>query len=367
MNAAFSPKPLHLLPLVALGLLAGVSGGWIRLGSPLIPLTYAGASHGLLMVGSFLGTLISLERAMVMKPKVWLLVPLLSGISLVPLLFGETEVGILLLLTASVGLSAIMHLQTVRHPHFHTMLLYAGAVSWTIGNFLVFRMGLVAAGSTWWMGFLLYTIIGERLELSQFVPVPTWGQTALKVLLSIFTVGLVLPFHGIGPKVLGLASLGFCAWLLYFDMAKIAARKAAQFRYIGIGLRVGYVWLGLQGLVFLLLELHPLYYDLLLHTFFLGFTFSMIWAHAPIIFPMIFGIRQSPYHPVLWISWLGFQLTLAGRMVFGALGWYELRSMAGVANGILILVQFALMAGIVVWKVQQAKSAASHLTSNSHG
>lgn len=367
MKAAFSPKPLHILPLVALGLLAGVSGGWIRLGSPLIPLAYGGANHGLLMVGSFLGTLISLERAMVMKPKAWLLVPLLSGVSLVPLLFGATELGVLLLLVASIGLSVIMHLQTVRHPHFHTMLLYAGAVSWAIGNFLAWNTGLIAVGSTWWMGFLLYTIIGERLELSQFVPVPSWGRAALKMLLSVFTIGLILPFHGIGPKVLGVASVGFCIWLLYFDMAKIAARKGAQFRYIGIGLRVGYVWLGLQGLVLLLMENHPLYYDLLLHTFFLGFTFSMIWAHAPIIFPMIFGIRQSPYHPVLWMSWFGFQLTLAARMAFGGLGWYELRSFAGVANGILILVQFVLMAGIVIWKVRQQRSVSKPLTGACHG
>ena len=60
------------------------------------------------------------------------------------------------------------------------------------------------------------------------------------------------------------------------NVAKVAAKKDNQFRYIGIGLRMGYVWLMLHGLILLFLEGQVLFYDLLLHTFFLGFTFSMI-------------------------------------------------------------------------------------------
>ncbi|WP_133556575.1 hypothetical protein [Algoriphagus boseongensis] len=101
------------------------------------------------------------------------------------------------------------------------------------------------------------------------------------------------------------------------------------------------------------MENHPLFYDLILHTFFLGFSFSMIWAHAPIIFPTIFGIRKTPYHPILWVSWTLFQVSLAGRILFGFLEVYELRKIFGIANGYLILIQFGLMAGIVIWKIRK--------------
>jgi len=344
-------KPIHILPLVLIGLLAGISGGWIRLGSVIIPLTEGAAQHGLLMVGGFLGTLISLERGMVMKHKVWFLVPIISGISSLFLILGQLEIGILLLMAASLGLSAIMHLQAVRHPHFHSYLIYLGAVCWLLGNYMVWYHGLIAAGTTWWIGFLLLTILGERLELSQFLPVPSWSKKLLGALAGLFFIGLLFPFHGLGNEILGIAGILLAAWLLYFDMVKVAAKKGNQFRYIGIGLRVGYIWLMIHGLILLFMESQALYYDLMLHTFFLGFTFSMIWAHAPIIFPLIFGIRETPYHRVLWWGWGIFQLTLAGRIVFGGLGLMQWRSLFGVANGWAILGMFALMAGIVLWKI----------------
>lgn len=351
----FIPKPFILLPLVLLGLLGGISGGWIRLGSPIIPIPESGVNHGLLMVGGFLGTLISIERAMVMKKKAWLFIPFLSGISAIFFMIGQAQAGMIALLAGSLGLSAIMQVQVIRHTHFDSILLYLGAVSWFVGNFFAWHFGMIAAGSSWWIGFLLFTIVGERLELSQFLPVPSWSKKALGALLGLFFIGLTLPFHGWGNEVMGLAVLLISVWLLVFDMAKVAARKKAQFRYIGVGLRVGYLWLGAQGLILLLMESHPLFYDLVLHTFFLGFTFSMIWAHAPIIFPTIFGIRETPYHPILWITWAGFQLTLLGRILSGILGEFELRKIFGVANGYLILIQFILMAVVLVWKIRQKR------------
>lgn len=349
-------QPHLLLPLVLLGLLGGISGGWIRLGSAMIPIASAGSNHGLLMVGGFLGTLISIERAMVMEKKTWLVIPLLTGSSVFAFLLGYTNTGLFIIMAGSLGLSLIMHLQTIKHPKFHSVLLYGGAASWFIGNFLAWHTGLIATGSTWWIGFLLFTIVGERLELSQFLPVPTWSKTALKSLLVLFTVGLIIPFHSWGNEIMGISSLLIAAWLLFFDMAKVASRKPGQFRYIGIGFRVGYVWLGLHGLILLGMENHVLFYDLILHTFFLGFTFSMIWAHTPIIFPTIFGIREKPYHPILWVTWTLFQVSLAGRMFFSFLEVYELRKIFAQANGFLILIQFTLMAGIVLLKTLKKDS-----------
>lgn len=351
--ALVSPKALHLLPLVLLGLVLGISGGWIKLGSLQIPIASAGMNHGLLMVGGFLGTLISIERAMVLKKKVWLIIPFLTGLSTPFFLMGMTQVGLLLLLAGSLGLGVIMHLQSVRHPQLHTYLLYAGAMFWFIGNFMTWRSGLIAAGTTWWMGFLLFTIVGERMELSQFLPVPPLAKYALILHLLLVFIGLIIPFHTWGNELLGVGILLIAIWLWVFDIAKVLAKKTGQFRYLGFGLKAGYLWLGMQGIILFALENHPLFYDLILHTFFLGFTFSMIWAHAPIIFPTIFGIRETPYHPILWVTWTLFQVSLLGRIIFSLFEFYELRKFFGVANGYVILIQFGLMAGVVLWKIQQ--------------
>ncbi|RIW17212.1 hypothetical protein D0X99_05530 [Algoriphagus lacus] len=348
-------KPSFVLPLVVLGLVLGVAGGWIRLGYPVIPITEAGVNHGLLMVGGFLGTLISIERAMVMKKKFWLLIPILSGLSNIFFLIGEASAGLLFLLSGSLGLGLIIHYQSVKDPNFHTFLLYCGAVFWFIGNFMVWKSGLIPAGSTWWMGFLIFTIVGERLELTQFLPVPSWSKKALGGYLGLFFIGMLFPFHGLGNELLGVAVLMISAWLLVFDMAKVASKKKGQFRYTGIGLRIGYLWMGIQGLILLLMESHPLFYDLVLHTFFLGFTFSMIWAHAPIIFPTFFGIRQSPYHNMLWWPWASFQLTLLGRIAFALVENWEWRIIMGVTNGFLIFLMFLSMAGILLWKLKSKK------------
>lgn len=362
-------KPVYIFPFVLLGLLTGIIGGWIRLGYMDWHIAGAASNHGVLMVGGFLGTLISLERAMVMKNKFWLLVPFISGLSIPVLLWlGWPTLGVVLLLTASSGLMAIMYLQTIKHPVLYQFIMSVGAASYFIGNFMLLNTGLVAAAVPWWMGFLLLTIVGERLELSKFLPTPKWAKNGLALILGFFILGIWLPFHGSGSSLMGLSVLLVSVWLLYFDMAKIASKKPDQFKYIGVGLRVGYLWLFLNGVILIFYTHHPLYYDLFLHTFFLGFTFSMIWAHAPIILPMVLNIKEKLYHPILWLGWSIFQLSLIGRIVGSMMKTSDFRSAFGFINGWSILTMFALMAGIIIFKrwytekpLAKSQDAVSHL------
>jgi hypothetical protein len=56
-------KPLFVLPLVVLSLLLAVWSGWIRIGWN-FPVTQSVARHGGLMIGSFLSTVILLEKGL---------------------------------------------------------------------------------------------------------------------------------------------------------------------------------------------------------------------------------------------------------------------------------------------------------------
>ena len=69
----------------------------------------------------------------------------------------------------------------------------------------------------------------------------------------------------------------------------------------GYALMCGYCALMLEGVFLLALPDVPFGYDIIVHTFFLGFVFSMIFAHGPIILPGVLGLAVRPYHPFLYV------------------------------------------------------------------
>jgi hypothetical protein len=84
-------------------------------------------------------------------------------------------------------------------------------------------------------------------------------------------------------------------------------------------LLAGYLWLTVSGS---LLALQGSFvageaYDAALHAFFLGFVFSMIFAHGPVIFPAILSIPIA-FHPFFYahlaLLHLGVALRLAGDL-----------------------------------------------------
>ena len=156
-------QPSWILPFIVFSLLSGVLGGWIRLGFVAIPLGAAAAHHGLLMVGCFLGALISLERAMVMKNKYWLVSP---WPALYPCFFFAWEgwpiLGAFLLLAASLGLVVLMYFQTLKVPEIYTYIITLGAAAWMLGNFAYIYSDFVPMATGWWMAFLLFTILGKK-------------------------------------------------------------------------------------------------------------------------------------------------------------------------------------------------------------
>ena len=346
---------LRLLPLpfVLLSIVLGIVGGWIRLGWE-IAMPEASFQHGILMTGGFLGTLITLERTVSMPSNWWRIFPGIAGLSAVFLLSGERQFALTTLIIGNVGLLAVYIIQMAKHKDAYWYMLLAGATCWLLGNLMVFKVGLVAAATTWWIGFIFLTIVGERLELTRYLPVPKWAKGLLWILVVLLLVGIALPFHSVyGQQLMGISTIGTALWLMKYDMARIGVRKQGFHRYVATGLLVGYGWLLVNGLVVFLIPNHHLFYDIYLHTFFLGFAFSMIWAHAPIIFPAILKTTHRPYHPILWVIWLLFQITLIGRTFFAFTENIHLRKWLGGVNGILILMMFMTMAIIMVYRLNK--------------
>ncbi|MFZ2855643.1 MAG: hypothetical protein WAZ34_16220, partial [Rhodocyclaceae bacterium] len=117
-------------------------------------------------------------------------------------------------------------------------------------------------------------------------------------------------------------------------------------RFIAVCLLAGYVWLALSGLLGLaggFAAGHPLR-DSTLHALGLGFVFSMVFGHAPIIFPAVARVK-IPYHPAFYLPLLVLHASLLLR-VLGGIGGnadFALRHAGGLANALALLLFIATM------------------------
>jgi len=284
--------PLLILGFVALGL--GVLAGLSRLGWD-TPLPHPGliSLHGPLMVSGFFGTVIGLERAVAIARRWAYLGPLCSGLGgLVLITGGPTGIAITLLVFAGAVL-AFASLSAYRlQPSFHAGVLLLGAASWGIGTLLWGLAQPWTAVVPWWIGFLVLTIAGERLELSRFMPPSLNAHRLFAAITALFLGGTLLSLFDatLGWIVTGISLLGYVVWLLSKDVARRTIKQKGLTRFIAVCLLSGYRWLAVAGALLLFpqssLGTGPLY-DAALHALFVGFVFSMVFGHAPIIFPAV--------------------------------------------------------------------------------
>lgn len=337
------------LPLLALGMVALVTGLWAglaRLGWDMpLPRPEFASLHGPLMVSGFLGTLISLERAVALGQPWAYAAPLLTGLGAQVLIAGGPLVAAqLLMLSGSVGLVAIFSAIIRRHPALYTYTMGGGAIVWALGNLLWCLGWPVFLVVFWWAAFLVVTIAGERLELARLQQVTAGAQTSFLLILGTLLAGVMLLgwwFDG-AVRLFGAGLTGLALWLSRHDIARRTVRQTGLTRFIAICLLSGYGWLGLSGLAAMVYGGVPVgpQYDVMLHAFFLGFVFAMIFAHAPIIFPAVLGARMT-YRPWFYAHVVLLQATLLVRLVGDATGWGVGRQIGGLLNAVTLILFLA--------------------------
>jgi len=329
-------------------LIAGIWAGLIRLGWEL-PLTPVAVHHGAIMVGGFLSTLIALEKAIPLKRKLPLLVPVVSALSLLMVVPGYYQVGLYFLVAGSIGLLIIHAYYLYLYPRdLSIMLMLLGACCLIIGNAMLISTQFYAAVFPWWMGFLLLTITAERIELSKFLPVSVSARYLLLSFLALFLVGVIIPFHGMGKYFSALAMMGIALWMLNHDVMRIGLKKQGLTRFSSIALLVANGWLIVNGLLLITLPDTAYSYDMLVHVFFIGYTFAMIFAHGPIILPGVLGITAKPFHDILYVWLFLVQGSLLFRLVADSVLNPEWRKWSGIFSGIGILLYFITLVVLVV-------------------
>jgi len=340
-------RRLPLMAFAGLSLLAALWGGVVRLGWTLPPLAPSlPGSHGPLMVVGFLGTLIGLERAVALQRGWAYGVPLFSGLSALTLLSGlSLEAAQILAVASSLLLISIFIVLYRQQPSGFFATMGLGAVLWLVGNSLWSFGYLLSQVVPWWIGFLVLTIAGERLELSRLTPLSHWDRLKFPLTVAIFLSGLVASLLAFSSGVwfggLGLLALAF--WLVRYDVAWLTVRQKGLPRFMAISLLTGYVWLGVGGLLWMgfsdFFDAGPRY-DIMLHSIFLGFVFSMIFGHAPIIFPSVTGLRV-PFREVFYSHLVLLHLSLLLRIGSDLVMWMPGHRWGGLLNVLTILLFLA--------------------------
>jgi hypothetical protein len=122
----------------------------------------------------------------------------------------------------------------------------------------------------------------------------------------------------------------------------------------------GYFWLFFGGVLLALTSgLVPgLGYDAILHALFLGFVFSMIFGHAPVILPAVLGV-PVPFSRGLYVPLAALHLTLALRIGADLTGSASVRTLAAVLN-VAALVSYPLVVVLTkLWRAHASRLARS--------
>ena len=294
------------------------------------------------MVSAFLGTLIALERAVALQQRWMYIGPVLTGLAGTALVLGlGAAIGATLITLGSIGFVAIMVVIVRRQLALYTAVMFAGVLFWLIGNLLwlfgcpIYRIVL------WWMTFLVLTIVGERLELGRLVRRPQIAEVLFIIGTSILLIGNIISLFvfDLGARIGSFGLLVLALWLLRFDVARHTIRQNGLPRFAASCLITGFVWLGIGGILGLAFggQTGGLKYDALLHTVFLGFVISMIFGHAPIIFPAILGLPIR-YMSIFYVHLVLLHMSLLMRITGDLIVSVPLHMWGGLLNGIAILI-----------------------------
>jgi hypothetical protein len=210
------------------------------------------------------------------------------------------------------------------------------------------------------VAFVVLTIAGERLELNR-VRRPTHRAAILFACAVVTLIGGVIAIGSgspLGPLVAGLGLMAMAAWLLANDDARKTIREGAAARYTAVCLLAGYMWLGAAGaLLIVTRSVAPgTPYDAVLHSVFVGFVVSMIFGHAPLVFPAVLGLPM-PYTPAAYVPFAVLHLSVAMRVIgdlFEDIA--RLRAYGALGNAIAVLLFMGTIIASIAWASARRRS-----------
>lgn len=362
MNAGKTPTYIliSLLILAAVGLLTGLYTGLLRLGLlSAVEFSVSPIAHGPLMINGFLGTLIGLERAAALEKKWAYAAPVFMAASAVLLLMGMVVPSNWALTIGTVAFTFVMGYLYYLQPKIYHLIMALGAASLLVGNILFVLHYPIYELVAWWVAFPILTIFGERLELNRIMRPPKRAQHVFAILISGWIAALAITHidRTIGWSMASLLLIGIAGWLIQYDIARRTIKSVEWTKYSAICLLTGYGWLilaGFFGLWYGFPTAGPIY-DGLLHMLFVGFVFSMIFAHASVIIPSLSG-KLVPWHIYFYLPLVLLHLFLLIRIIGDLASNSSIRVIGSYGNVAAILL---FLGGVFVQLVKEIRSIKS--------
>lgn len=358
---------IGLIFAVALSLFSAIAGGLVRAGvfepgastSPW--LDHAAMDHAAIMICGVLGTVIAVERAVAIHLRLAFLAPLASATGSLVLLSGQLTWGAWLMTVAAVAFALVSLALVRRQFAAHTLLLAVASLCWLIGSFRFAIAEDPTATICWWFAFLILTIAAERLEMTRLMPRRIGAQACLlAVLVTLLAGALATQWAPAGGGLLFGAALSLLAlWLGAFDIARRTVLAHGLSRYMALCLICGYLWLFVAGLAWGAMAVGWRARDIALHAIGLGFIFSMVMGHAPVILPAVARIKLQ-FGRYFYLPLLALHFSLGLRLAAGPFD-ERLRAMGAALNALAIAF-FALTIAIsaVAWRSHQAAAGRTH-------
>jgi hypothetical protein len=347
---------LPLFALIVAGMVIGIVTGLGRVGIVVPELAAARVMlHGPILIAGVFGTLIALERAVAMKTLMGRTLtfadaaPVLGAAGLIVLLINGATVPAIALMAAGAAVLVAVNLYFLRRaPTLDVLTMLLGAVFLLLADLAWLAGQPIPYLTPWWMAFLVLTVVGERLELAKLRAHGQLAQASFGIAVAAYVGPLLLMVvdEGLGMRLSGVGMIALALWLLRFDIATLTVRREGLPRFVAVSLLAGYGWLGVAGAV--VLSNDPTFagfsYDAYLHAVLLGFVFSMVFGHAPIIFPAIVG-RPIAFHPFAYVPLAVLHFSVALRILGDLAEVQMVRQAAGVWTAIAIV----LYGVFIVW------------------
>jgi hypothetical protein len=153
-----------------------------------------------------------------------------------------------------------------------------------------------------------------------------------------------------GGVLYGAALALLACWLVNYDIARRTVFADGLSRYMAVCLLGGYLWLAIGGIAWIATALGLPARDIALHAIGLGFIFSMMMGHAPVILPAVARVKLAFGWP-FYVPLAALHLSLALRLGAGATDMAQ-RATGATFNAASIALFAATMAGAALaWRM----------------
>lgn len=322
--------------------------------------------HGEIMLGGFLASLIIFERMIALRINALIWVPYIYAFSAMMLHNGNPYVRTIHL----VALAGWLLHRWIAYRKFHRWEkpLVESVAFITLSSALMYPGGLLARPEVALQGlaFPVAVIAIERLEMSLLFK-KMGARLVVFALIGWCFLWNLSTWQGIlDLKNIGWATLLLVVSIALHDMAlrgsknkKTLSTAHGLHNFLKLALILSYAWLFTAAIALILSTKisAAIQKDILFHLFGLGFVFTMILGHAPLILPAALGKLPPTKAPV--IPFLLFQTATIFRMVgdLALLKSVTVWQWTGWISGVIHIISFFAYVGMLIIFLQKREKA----------